>query len=230
MLSIKQSDKVFNSYLDQQYRIGTLTFAPQEEPTKSNLPTGFIISAWSPNGEELGLEENQDLAWEFQKELMNSKTNYKKVIQVEKTRAWVEDAFLIEGITKTKARSLAKKLKQSAFIEFKDNTATIFETNTTRKVIINIGLIPTKFGCPAKKNGEENNDYCRPHGYWSTSAAITALGNWQDNLTILNSRLGCSLCNNVTTHPNNLVKTGQPEYIPMAPVTNRHSLAQWVRL
>lgn len=230
MLITKQSDKVFDSYLNQHYRLGSLTLSPQAEPTQESLPEGFIISAWSPNGEAKTFEENHDLNWELQKILINQKINYKKIIQVEKTRAWVEDAFLIEGITKTKARSLAKKFNQAAFIELKNNTATVYETNTTRKQTFNLGLTPTQYGCPAKENGQENNDYCRPHGYWSTSSAIKALSVWKENLTIVTSRLGCNLCNNVTTHPNNLVKTTRPNHISSIEITNRHSIAKWVRL
>ena len=230
MLSIKQSDKVFNSYLEQQYRIGNLTLAASEEPSQVKLPEGFIISAWSPKGQELTLEENQDRNWALQTELIKQKQSFRKILQVEKTRAWVEDAFLIEGINRTKARSLAKKFKQAAFIQLKGNTATVFETNSTRKQTINLSIIPTQYGCPAKKNGQDNNDYCKPHGYWTTSQAIKALSIWKENLTIVNSRLGCNLCNNVTTHPNNLVRPTKSEYIPTIQVTNRHSLAQWVRI
>lgn len=225
-----QQDKVFASYLEQQYRIGTQTFAPTEGPAQEQNPTGFIISAWSPDGKTKTYEENQSVSWELQKELEKLKIKYKKVIQVEKTRAWVEDAFLIEGITQGKARSLAKKFEQRAFVELNKNKATVYETNTTRKHTTNLGLIPTQYGCPAKRNGEDLEEFCKQHGFWTTGQALAALGNWKDNLTIVNSRLGCNFCNNVTTHPSKFVKIANPVHIPNIRVTSRHSIAQWVRL
>jgi hypothetical protein len=225
-----QSDKVLISYLEQQYRISNRTFAPVSELQDSQSPSGFIISAWSPNGKATLYEENLGLSWELQKQLDKLKLKYKKIIQVEKTRAWIEDAFLIEGLNARQARALAKKFKQVAFVELTQNVATVYETNSKQKQSTQIGLVPTQYGCPAKRNGEDLEEFCKQHGFWTTGQALAALGNWRDNLTIVNSRLGCNLCNNVTTHPSKFVKTANTEHIANIRVTSRHSIAQWVRL
>lgn len=224
-----QQDKLWQSYLNQTYRIANQTFGPSTE--SNELPfKGFIISAWSPGGKEQTYKENTEQSWELEKHLKNLKLTFKKVIQVEQTRAWVEDAFLIHNISDGKARELALKFHQKAFIEIKNNQATVYETNTKAKKTIQIGQIPRLLGCPAKAEGKESNKFCSQHGYWTTGAALSAMHNWRTNLSIVTSRLGCNLCNNVTTHPNKYVQLTNPEYFNNIQVTNRFSIAQWVRL
>lgn len=229
MLITTTQDKLWNSYLNQTYRIANLTVGPTETKAEITLE-GFIISAWSPNGEVRTFKENQDLSWELEKHLKNHKHNYEKVIQVEQTRAWVEDAFLIKGITTKQAREIAEKFHQKAFVKISNSEAAVYETQTTVKKTTTIGLIPRQLGCPAKAEGKESDKFCKQHGFWTTGSALAALANWRDNLTIVNSRLGCNLCNNVTTHPNNFVKLANPEHLNNIKVTNRFSIARWVRL
>ena len=222
-------DKLWNTYLTQTYRIANQTFGPTDHPATTNLD-GFIISAWSPKGEVTTYKQNQDLSWELEKELKSKKFKYEKIIQVEQTRTWVEDAFLVQNITSTQARRRALKFQQRAFIRLKGTEATVYETTSTKRKKTKIGPIQRAFGCPAKAEGKESNDFCKQHGFWTTSQALAALGNWRDNLTIVNSRLGCNLCNNVTTHPNPFVKLANPEHLNSILVTNRFSINQWVRL
>jgi hypothetical protein len=223
-----QRDKLFPSYLTQTYRYQNLSIGPTEEETQP-IPQGFTISAWSPNGETLTYKENQERNWELQRHLQNKKIKFEKLVTVEATRAWVEDSFLIQGISKHVAKALAHKFQAPGFVELKGNQAIVYETSSTKSQTIQIGFIPRELGCPAKRNGREDQDFCQQHGYWTTGSAIAALGNWQNNLTIVNSRLGCNLCNNVATHPNNFVQT-RNEHINSIRVTNRFSIAQWVRL
>ena len=224
-----QRDKLFPSYLTQTYRFNNLSIGPTETKEEQALPEGFIISAWSPNGETLTYKENIDFNWDLHRHLKEKKLNFLKLVSVEATRAWVEDSFLIQGIDLKQAKALASKFKAPGFVELKGNQAIVYETASTKTQSIQIGFIPRELGCPAKKKGEASNDFCTQHGYWTTGSAIAALGNWQDNLTIVNSRLGCNLCNNVTTHPNNFVRT-RNDRLNDIHVTNRFSIAQWVRL
>ena len=224
-----QRDKLFPSYLHQTYRFKNLSIGPTEAKEEQPLPEGFIISAWSPNGETLTYRENEDANWKLLRHLQDKKIKFQKLVTVEQTRAWVEDSFLIHGITEKRARTLAKMFKAPGFVELKANQAIVYETNSTKTQSIQIGFIPRELGCPAKRNGQVTEDFCTQHGYWTTGSAIAALGNWRDNLTVVNSRLGCNLCNNVTTHPNNFVQT-RNEHLKNIRVTNRFSIAQWVRL
>jgi hypothetical protein len=225
-----RQDKIFKSYLSQTYRVSNKTFGPTNNPLESLPFEGFIISAWSPNCKRISFKENKELSWNLELELKKKKLQFEKVIAVESTRAWVEDAFLITNIKQIKARALARKFKQRCFIMLRGNTATVFQTNSLAKRTTYIGPIPRLLGCPAKANGEDSNDYCKQHGFWTTGNAREAMSEWQDNLTIVNSRLGCNLCNNLTTHPNTFVKPTAPEDINNIRVTNRFSIAQWVRL
>lgn len=222
-------DKLWDSYLNQTYRISNQTFGPTEHPATTNLD-GFVISAWSPKGKVTAYKQNQDLSWELEKELKNRKYKYEKVIQVEQTRAWVEDAFLVHNITAAQARRLALKFQQRAFIRLNGTEATVYETTSTKRQKTKIGQIPRTLGCPAKADGQESSEFCKQHGFWTTSQALKALSIWRENLTIVNSRLGCNLCNNVTTHPNPFVKLANPEHLNNILVTNRFSINQWVRL
>jgi hypothetical protein len=223
-----QRDKLFPSYLNQTYRFKNLSIGPTTEVT-DELLQGFIISAWSPNGETLTYKENEEANWQLQRHLQDKKIKFHKLVTVEATRAWVEDSFLIQGITSNQAKALAQKFKAPGFVELRGNLAIVYETKSTDTQTIQVGFIPRELGCPAKRDGKVTEDFCEQHGYWTTGSAIAALGNWRDNLTIVNSRLGCNLCNNVTTHPNNFVQT-RNEHINNIRVTNRFSIAQWVRL
>jgi hypothetical protein len=229
MLATSIQDKLWTSYLNQTYRIANKTFGPTKIIQPTNL-NGFIISAWSPNGNPTSYKKNQELSWDLEKELKGKKFKYERVIQVEKTRAWVEDAFLIHNITVNQARRLALKFQQRAFIRLLGNEATVYETISSNRRKAEIGPISRPLSCPAKAEGVESNEFCRQHGFWTTGQALAALGIWRDNLTIVNSRLGCNLCNNVTTHPNQFVKLANPEHLNNIVVTNRFSIAQWVRL
>ena len=223
-----QRDKLFPSYLTQTYRFNNLSIGPSTETT-DELPHGFIISAWSPNGETLAYKENIELNWQLQRHLQDKNIKFQKLVTVEATRAWVEDSFLIQGINLNQAQTLAKKFNAPGLVELKGNQAIVYETKTSNTKTIQIGFIPKELGCPAKRAGKVEDAFCEQHGYWTTGSAIAALGDWRNNLTIVNSRLGCNLCNNVTTHPNNFVQT-RNEHINNIRVTNRFSIAQWVRL
>jgi hypothetical protein len=230
LLKITFQDQLFNSYLSQTYRVSNETFGPTTDPLEALPFEGFIVSAWSPKGESVSLKENKELSWKLEVELKNKGLQFEKVIAVESTRAWVEDAFLIHNIKQITARARARKFKQPGFIKLSGNTATVFETNSLTKRSTTIGSIPRLLGCPAKAKGFDSKNYCSQHGYWTTSQALAALNQWRDNLTIVNSRLGCNLCNNATTHPNPFVQTAAPDHINTIKVTNRFSIAQWVRL
>jgi hypothetical protein len=229
MLVTTSQDKLWQSYLNQTYRIGSLTLGPASQADPTNLE-GFIISAWRPKGKTISYKENLELSWELEKQLKNQKYRFEKVIAVEETRAWVEDAFLIRNIDLKAARIIARKFEQKAFVKLSNSHAMVYETLTSAKKTVALGVIPRQLGCPAKAEGKESDKFCKQHGFWTTGQAMAALGNWRDNLTIVNSRLGCNLCNNVTTHPNNFVKLSNPEHINNIRVTNRFSVAQWVRL
>lgn len=218
-----REEKLQQSYLTQQYRFKELTIAPAKEANKE-LPEGFIISAWSPNAQEITLKENEDANWELEKAIKNLKRTPTKITTIEATRAWVEDSFFIENITKTQAKVLAKKFKQLAFIELKQGQAILHQTSSRKTIKTNLDYKPTEYGCPAKK--KPSKDFCKQHGFWTTGQAIAALGTWQENLTVVTSRLGCNLCHNVTSHPSPFVKTTNSKDIT---VTNRYSIAQWVR-
>lgn len=229
MPGISNQNRLWESYLTPTYRISNKTFGPTEITDPTHLD-GLIISAWSPKGKPTSYKRNQEFSWDLEKELKGRKFKYEKVIQVEQTRAWVEDAFLVHNITVTQARRLALKFQQRAFIRLNGTEATVYETASTKRQKTKIGPIPRTFGCPAKANGKESNDFCKQHGFWTTGQALAALGAWRDNLTIVNSRLGCNLCNNVTTHPNPFVRLANPEHLNNILVTNRFSIDQWVRL
>ena len=217
---------IIASYQNQHYRFGPLTIGPTDEPDPT-IPNGFIISEWSPKGETLTLEENEDRGWKLLTKLSQQELKFKRIITVEATRAWVEDSFFVQNITLQQAIKLAKD--QLGFVQLENGQAIIW-INNQETIRQNLGVIETQYGCPAKENGKVSDDPCKQHGYWSTSAAMSALSNWRNNLTIVLSRLGCNLCNNATTHPSNLVKTSNPNHIQSIKVTNRASANQWVRL
>lgn len=217
-------DKLVSSYLTQHYRFNDQTIAPADAPNPE-LPDGFIISAWSPNGKRVTLKENVAANWELEKAIKNLNKTPTKITTIEATRAWVEDSIFIENITKSQAKALAKKFKQLAFIELKAGQAILHQTNSKRTIKTNLDYKPTEYGCPARK--KPSKEFCEPHGFWTTGQAIAALGRWQENLTVVTSRLGCNLCHSVTSHPNFLVKIRHDDAIT---VTNRYSIAQWVRL
>lgn len=225
-------EAILDSYASQHFRIKHQTFAPSEANQKDTNLKGFIISAWSPKGEELTLEENEQLGRQLLLELSRSKEEYKfeRVTVFEKTKAWVEDAYLIENITKTKAKALARKLKQKALIQIAGSTATVHLTRSSETRTFNIHEIKSFFGCPAQENGVENNRHCKQYGYWSTSNAISALIEWKRNLTVVTSRLGCTTCANVTAHPNVLVQTTLRKERDNIIVHNRFSENPWIRV
>ena len=229
MLATTQTQKLIASYLTQQYRFGPKTIAATNEPDPT-IPEGFIISAWSPNGKELTINQNEELSWQLQLQLRQENITHRKLITVEATRAWVEDSFFIQNISLKQAKKIAKDYSQFAFVQIKNGQAIVHLTQTREAHKTNIGYTSTQYGCPAKKLGKDSDEHCTQHGYWTTGAALSALASWRDSLTIVTSRLGCNICNNVKTHPNLFVQARQPEAFKQVRVVNRLSLAQWVRV
>ena len=209
-------EAILDSYASQHFRIKHQTFAPSEANQKDTNLKGFIISAWSPKGEELTLEENEQLGRQLLLELSRSNEDIK-----------------FERITvfeKTKAKALARKLKQKALIQIAGSTATVHLTRSSETRTFNIHEIKSFFGCPAQEKGVENNKHCKQYGYWSTSNAISALIEWKRNLTVVTSRLGCTTCANVTAHPNVLVQTTLRKERDNIIVHNRFSENPWIRV
>jgi len=83
---------------------------------KSSLASWAFITAWNPLPQILSLEENKQRNKKLENDLNQLDLIYTNGIGVSKDGLWSEESFFIENISLDKAKELAVKYGQLAFV------------------------------------------------------------------------------------------------------------------
>jgi len=83
---------------------------------KSSLASWAFITAWNPLPQIVSLEENKQRNKKLENDLNQLDLIYTNGIGVSKDGLWSEESFFIENISLDKARELAVKYGQLAFV------------------------------------------------------------------------------------------------------------------
>lgn len=93
---------------------------------KSSLASWAFITAWNPLPQIVSLEENKQRNKKLENDLNQLDLIYTNGIGVSKDGLWSEESFFIENISLDKARELAVKYGQLAFVfGYKNNKAVL---------------------------------------------------------------------------------------------------------
>lgn len=81
-----------------------------------NVESAAFLTAWNPNSEQLPLEENYDRQAELLEEIEKKRLNYFVGRGEHPGGDWVEDSYLVLGVTGQQANALARQFDQNAFL------------------------------------------------------------------------------------------------------------------
>ncbi len=196
-------ESVFDSYANQHYRLkldGRLfQIAPIDQPTQlpetdeRPVAPGYIISAWNPNGDPALENDNDEANDRLEQDLAGF--SYTPLVTLARNSRWIERSFLVHGINRKKAVSLARKYGQKGLVALTDRTLEVIlvdeptpENSKTLKVI-ELPAAP----CPLMLEFDAENE-CRPYGGPWTSSSIHAAAIWGFQSKLLVNALGCSAC------------------------------------
>jgi hypothetical protein len=122
---------------------------------------------------------------------------------------WLEDSFLVEGLTFKQAEDIATAFGQLAFITLEKNKATVWLTTNASfmglpretELSTNIQVTEITYNhCPARYPANDENK-CTMVGGPFGSAAIHAAGIWSTTRKQFLTRLGCTPCNTKPQSP-----------------------------
>jgi hypothetical protein len=195
-------ETLIGSYLHQQYRFQNKKLNESKTKTKDHNLDGVILTAWNqfgkPTQEVENLENNADLKAHLEKRNLNPEP----ILTLASNFRWLEDAYLVKGLTFQEAEDIATAYGQLAFIILHDNKATLrLTTNASfmglprdyeETTYVNLTEV-TYNHCPARYPAADESK-CTMVGGPFGSAAIHAAGIWQTTRNQFLSRLGCDPC------------------------------------
>ncbi len=190
------------SYLHQQYRFQNKNLKESKSETSNHNLDGVILTAWNqfgkPTQEIENLKNNEDLKAHLEKRNLE----IEPILTLASNFRWLEDAYLVKGLTFQQAEDIATAFGQLAFIILHDNKATLRLTNNAsfmglprdyeESTYVNLTEVTYKH-CPARYPSADKSQ-CKMVGGPYGSAAIHAAGIWQTTRKQFVSRLGCDPC------------------------------------
>ena len=212
-------ETLIGSYLHQIYRFQILELKESKTKTGNHNLDGVILTAWNQFGKPTQEAENLELNEGLKAHLEKRNLEFEPILTLASNYRWLEDAFLVKGLTFQQAEDIATAYGQLAFITFQGNKATLrLTTNasfmglpreyeesvylSTREVTYN--------HCPARFPAMDENK-CTPIGGPFGSAAIHASAIWSVTRQQFRSRLGCTPCQTPPAPTSGAILVHQPD-------------------
>lgn len=195
-------ETLIGSYLHQQYRFQNFQLKESRTKTKNHNLDGVILTAWNQFGKPSQEVENLDNNDELKAHLEKRNLKFEPILTLASNFRWLEDAYLVKGLTFEQAEDIATAYGQLAFIILYDNKATLrLTTNASFMGLPRdyeestyLSLTEVTYNhCPARYPAS-NKSKCTMVGGPFGSAAIHAAGIWQTTRKQFVSRLGCDPC------------------------------------
>jgi hypothetical protein len=205
-------ETLLGSYINQQYRFQDKEITPSETRTINHFLNGVILTAWNKFGQPTEEQQNLIQNEHLKQHLEERKLKYEPILTLASNFRWLEDSYLVEGLTFHQAEDIATAYGQLAFVILHDNKAVVrLTTNASfmglpRDTELTTFVTMKEVGynhCPARYQANDKTK-CTMVGGPYGSAAIHAAGIWGTTRKQFVSRLGCTPCNakpNATVPP-----------------------------
>ena len=195
-------ETLLGSYLHQLYRIQNKALTPTRAKTKKHNLDGVILTAWNQFGKPTEEDENIEQNEKLKAHLVKRNLNPEPILTLASNYRWLEDSYLVKGLTFEQAEDIATAFGQLAFVILYDNKASVrLTTNASfmglpreTELTTNIKVEEVIYRhCPARFPAGDKKK-CTMVGGPYGSHAIHAAGIWQATRRQFLTRLGCTPC------------------------------------
>lgn len=222
-------ETLIGSYLHQLYRIQGFELKESETETSEHDLDGVILTAWNQFGKPTEEAENLENNQKVREHLEKRNLNFESILTLASNYRWLEDAFLVKGLTFQQAEDIATAFGQLAFITLHENKATLRLTTNASFMGRSRGYEESFYlskrevtynHCPARFPANDDSK-CRQIGGPFGSAAIHAAAIWSSTRKQFLSRVGCTPCQTPPEPRSGAILVHEPE------VPSRFGGFQW---